>query len=201
MVGSEGNSQGGLSIIQMQALTSNLEKLFDQMLEEIHEHMDQMGNQIVHTQVTPNNEQSNEGDKSQFEEEKDNEEEQPRRRSPNQNNQRRHRNRREDDLGGIKIKVLSFQGKSDHEAYLEWEMHVDKIFSCQSYPKGGHIASKCPNKKTMIMKDSGEVEMDEESDNDLMTFLEDDNEKLPHDGDLLVVRRNLNMQEKGKDEA
>ncbi|RDY04267.1 hypothetical protein CR513_12036, partial [Mucuna pruriens] len=34
-----------------------------------------------------------------------------------------------------------------------------------------------------------------------MSFLKDDNEELPHDGDLLVVRRTLNMQEKGKDEA
>ncbi|RDY12816.1 hypothetical protein CR513_02334, partial [Mucuna pruriens] len=43
--------------------------------------------------------------------------------------------------------------------------------------------------------------MDEESDNDLMSFLEDDNEELPHNGDLLVVKRVLSMQEKGKDEA
>ncbi|RDY05645.1 hypothetical protein CR513_10493, partial [Mucuna pruriens] len=70
-------------------------------LEEIHERMDQMGNQVVNRQATPNNsrrdEQSNKGDESQFKEE-DNEEEQPRRGRPDQNNQRRHKNRRDDDL-------------------------------------------------------------------------------------------------------
>ncbi|RDX85736.1 hypothetical protein CR513_33032, partial [Mucuna pruriens] len=381
MARSEGSSQGGLSTIQMQALTSHLEKLYDQKLEEIHERTNQMGNQIVNRQATPNNsrrdEQSNEGGESQFEEEEDNEEEQPRRRKPNQNNHRRHRNIKEEDLGGIKIKVPSFQGKSDLEAYLEWEMRVDQIFSCQSYLKGkkvklvaleftnyalvwwdqmqkkrarygerpvrtweemkaimrsrfvpsyfygeiynklqhlsqgsnivddyhkememtmikanilenqeaimarflnglncgianvvemcqyvklqemvyqaikvekqlkrrnslkknynsssflwknnsmkeviveanpsknqdikcfkylgrGNIVSQCYNKKIVIMKDNGEVETKEKSDNDLMSSLGNDNEELPHDRDLLVVRRVLNMQEKGKDET
>ncbi|RDX90687.1 hypothetical protein CR513_27428, partial [Mucuna pruriens] len=61
------------------------------------------------------------------------------RRRPNQNNQRRQRSRREDDLGGIIIKVHSFQVKSDQEDYLEWEMCVDKIFSCQSYSEGKRV--------------------------------------------------------------
>ncbi|RDX64113.1 hypothetical protein CR513_57367, partial [Mucuna pruriens] len=45
-----------------------------------------------------------------------------------------------------------------------------------------HIVSQCPNKRTMIMKDNGDVETDEKSNNDLMSYLEDDNEELPHDG-------------------
>ncbi|RDX93472.1 hypothetical protein CR513_24259, partial [Mucuna pruriens] len=53
----------------------------------------------------------------------------------------------------------------------------------------------------MIMKDSGEVKTNEEFENDLMSYIEDDNEKLSHDGDLLVVRRVLNRQEKEKDKA
>jgi len=37
--------------------------------------------------------------------------------------------RREDNRqSGIKIKVPSFIGKSDHEAYLEWEMKIEQIF-------------------------------------------------------------------------
>ncbi|RDX88632.1 hypothetical protein CR513_29755, partial [Mucuna pruriens] len=73
--------------------------------------------------------QTTQGGKSQFEEEQDNEEEEPRRRRPNQNNQRRQRNRREDDLGGIQIKVPSFQGKSYPKAYLEWEMRSNFLIS------------------------------------------------------------------------
>jgi hypothetical protein len=32
------------------------------------------------------------------------------------------------DLDSIKPKILNFQGKSDPEAYLEWEKKVDWIF-------------------------------------------------------------------------
>ncbi|RDX93475.1 hypothetical protein CR513_24262, partial [Mucuna pruriens] len=52
---------------------------------------------------------------------------------------RRHEDRRKDDLGGIKIKVPSFQGKSDPETYLEWEMHVNQISSHQSYLEGKNV--------------------------------------------------------------
>ena len=37
------------------------------------------------------------------------------------------------DLGKIKVTILSFQGKSDLEAYLEWEKKVELIFDCHYY--------------------------------------------------------------------
>ena len=37
------------------------------------------------------------------------------------------------DLDTIKLKIPSFQGKNDPEAYLEWEKKVDWIFYCHSY--------------------------------------------------------------------
>ena len=45
------------------------------------------------------------------------------------------RNRRNDDyvdrgLGKIKLKIPIFQGKSDPEAYLQWEKRVELIFDC-----------------------------------------------------------------------
>ena len=39
------------------------------------------------------------------------------------------------DLDTIKLKIPSFQGKNDPEAYLEWEKKVDCIFDCHSYSK------------------------------------------------------------------
>jgi hypothetical protein len=36
-------------------------------------------------------------------------------------------------LGNIKMKILSFQGKSDPEAYLEWEKKVELIFECHNF--------------------------------------------------------------------
>ena len=37
------------------------------------------------------------------------------------------------DLDAIKLKIPSFQGKNDPEAYLEWEKKVDWIFDCHNY--------------------------------------------------------------------
>ena len=38
-------------------------------------------------------------------------------------------------LWSIKMKIASFQGKSDVEAYLEWEKNVEFIFECHQYSK------------------------------------------------------------------
>ena len=36
-------------------------------------------------------------------------------------------------LGNIKMKIPLFQGKNDHEAYLEWDKKVELIFKCHNY--------------------------------------------------------------------
>ena len=36
-------------------------------------------------------------------------------------------------LCSIKIKIPSFQGKSDPEAYLEWVDKVERVFDCHNY--------------------------------------------------------------------
>ncbi|KAK4601729.1 hypothetical protein RGQ29_011031 [Quercus rubra] len=38
-------------------------------------------------------------------------------------------------LGNIKMKIPSFQGKNDPEVYLEWEKEVEFIFECHNYSK------------------------------------------------------------------
>ncbi|KAH9734678.1 hypothetical protein KPL71_017451 [Citrus sinensis] len=55
----------------------------------------------------------------------------------------------------------------------------------------GHIASQCPNRRVMTLRDDGDVETESESDDDPMPPLEDAN-----DGKLMVVRRALNVQVK-----
>ncbi|KAL5540963.1 hypothetical protein UlMin_044255 [Ulmus minor] len=40
---------------------------------------------------------------------------------------------RDNDLGNIKIKIPSFQGKNDPEAYLEWETKMEMVFDCHNY--------------------------------------------------------------------
>ena len=41
--------------------------------------------------------------------------------------------REDNNLGGIKMKIPSFQGRSDPEAYLEWEKKMEFVFDCQNY--------------------------------------------------------------------
>ena len=71
-------------------------------------------------------------------------------------------------------------------------------FKCQGR---GHIASQCPNKRVMVMRDNGEIETDNESDCDSMPSLEDaDDEEYAVQGELMVARRALSVQAKEDDE-
>ena len=36
-------------------------------------------------------------------------------------------------IEGVKLNIPSFKGKSDPEAYLEWELKIEHIFSCNTY--------------------------------------------------------------------
>ena len=46
---------------------------------------------------------------------------------------REDRNREDNNLGNIKMKIPSFQGKNDPEAYLEWERKVELVFDYHHY--------------------------------------------------------------------
>jgi hypothetical protein len=43
------------------------------------------------------------------------------------------RNREDNNLGGIKMKIPSFQGISDPKAYLEWEKKMEFVFDYHNY--------------------------------------------------------------------
>ena len=42
-------------------------------------------------------------------------------------------------LGNIKMKIPSFQGKNDPEVYLEWEKNVEFIFECHNYSEEKNV--------------------------------------------------------------
>ena len=42
-------------------------------------------------------------------------------------------------LGNIKMKIPSFQGKNDPEVYLEWEKKVKFIFECHNYSEEKNV--------------------------------------------------------------
>ena len=46
-------------------------------------------------------------------------------------------------LGNIKLKIPSFQGKNDLEVYLEWEKKVEFIFECHNYSKEKKSKTSC----------------------------------------------------------
>ncbi|KAL4303372.1 hypothetical protein GQ457_10G010480 [Hibiscus cannabinus] len=60
----------------------------------------------------------------------------------------------------------------------------------------GHIASQCPNRHTMVIRESGEIETDSEKEEEDDTIEEEVNENVdfPADGEVLVVKRSLNTQ-------
>ncbi|KAJ4701057.1 Mutant gag-pol polyprotein [Melia azedarach] len=41
--------------------------------------------------------------------------------------------KRDSNLGSIKMKIPTFQGKNDPELYLEWERKVEHVFDCHNY--------------------------------------------------------------------
>ncbi|KAL6350611.1 hypothetical protein AAG906_022321 [Vitis piasezkii] len=78
------------------------------------------------------------------------------------------------------------QGKSNSSTTQNRDI---KYFICQNK---GHIASQCPNKKAMILRDNGEIESDGKDDIESMPPLEDvDDEEYVVQGKLLVPRRAL----------
>ncbi|XP_016755233.1 uncharacterized protein [Gossypium hirsutum] len=67
-----------------------------------------------------------------------------------------------------------------------------KCFKCLGR---GHIASQCPNRRTMVIRADGEIETKDEEENDpeSNSEVEEDLEQ-PVEGELLVVKRSLSLQ-------
>ncbi|KAL5741521.1 hypothetical protein ACOSP7_028253 [Xanthoceras sorbifolium] len=88
------------------------------------------------------------------------------------------------------------QGKSDSQPTRNRDI---KCFKCLG---AGHIASQCPNKRVMVLKDDGGIESEGESDGESMPPLEDAGDfEYPVGGELLVARRALSAQAKEDDEV
>lgn len=68
--------------------------------------------------------------------------------------------------------------------------HDIKCFYFQGH---GHIASECPNKKVMILRENGEIESEGENDG---RSGNEQIEELVLGEQIFVVRRTLNMQAK-----
>ncbi|KAF1884246.1 hypothetical protein Lal_00043531 [Lupinus albus] len=57
-----------------------------------------------------------------------------RRRRERRNGEEDHRERRRDDkLEGVQVKIPTFMGMNNPEAYMEWDMKVEQVFDCHNY--------------------------------------------------------------------
>ncbi|XP_075521546.1 LOW QUALITY PROTEIN: uncharacterized protein LOC142554754 [Primulina tabacum] len=137
------SSNSGLSKVQMDALFGHFSRMMTTQMESLHERLDKL-------EVGVSGSKSKPKDLGRDDEECDlgGDEE-----SQNENWGRIGRgrgfgrgrrevlrgrydgNREDGNMGSIKMKIPSFHGKSDPEAYLEWEKRLEFVFECHHTPE------------------------------------------------------------------
>jgi hypothetical protein len=125
----------------MEAMMSEMRRVMKIEMEQVHERIDQMenrreeqpqnGRNLRRRGRVPPREEEEERYGSGFDEEEDRESIVNNRRPRGRFGEAR--NREDNNLGGIKMKIPSFQGRSDPEAYLEWEKKMEFVFDCHNY--------------------------------------------------------------------
>lgn len=65
----------------------------------------------------------------------------------------------------------------------------------------GHIASECPTKKTVLLKENGEIASESSSESAPPSDEEEHDEEIVPEGDLFVVRRMLGNHARDMDES
>ncbi|KAF8110977.1 hypothetical protein N665_0077s0038 [Sinapis alba] len=125
-----GNSVAGLSNLQMRALNDSITNLMNAGLEQINQRLDEM--QVSH------HTRSRTGARRDRLRRTNRSINRPRRgqRTRDQgdvNPFARYNDRVDDGLGGLKLKIFTFDGKNDHDAFVEWERKIELVFDCQNF--------------------------------------------------------------------
>lgn len=110
------------------------------------------------------------------------------------------------DSAEVKRKTEPPKGKDEgtsNKPKVESQPSRNRDIKCFKCLGSGHIASQCPNRQVMIMRDNGEVMIKSEDDSDGMPELvdtsDDDGVVYPVTGESLVTRRALNTHIKVDD--
>ena len=138
------SAQGeGTRRLMMEAMIGEMRRMMRTEMEQIHARLDRVENaQPEHQPRVPNVVRRGRAQPREIEEEFDDfeehgyEDEDNRRFGENFRRfggNRGARNFEDGNTGSIKMKVPSFQGKSDPEVYFEWETKVQFVFDCHNY--------------------------------------------------------------------
>ena len=143
---SEGVAGGVDMKFIMQALTSEVQRMFRAELEQFHERVEQSFEHPRNPPTVRRRERlprrgarvdEEEYDGGDFEDENGCDSGGSNRRYGGRH--REDRNREDNNLENIKMKIPSFQGKNDPEAYLEWERKVELVFDCHHYSENKKV--------------------------------------------------------------
>ena len=130
----------------MEALTSEVKRIFKAELEQFHERVEQSFEQPRNPPTGCRRErlprwwvhvEKDKYDGNGFEDENDHDSAVGDRRYGGRH--REPRNQEDNNLRNIKMKIPSFQGKNDPEAYLEWERKVELVFDCHNYSENKKV--------------------------------------------------------------
>ncbi|KAF1874286.1 hypothetical protein Lal_00049076 [Lupinus albus] len=122
-------SSGSTSSPNVSPRTAGFTSVLHELHEEIRTFKQKMADMQIRQERHQNRRHSSQEDSSGSEEER-----RRRRRRERRNGEEDHRERRRDDkLEGVQIKIPTFMGMNNPEAYMEWEMKVEQVFDCHNY--------------------------------------------------------------------
>ena len=136
-----GNSFAGLSNLKMRALNDSMANLMNAGLEQIHQRLDEIqGSQLTRSRTRRDHPRRNNRPGQEIGEEEihdDRSIKRPRRGPQNRDqgdvNLFARTERTDEGLGRMKLKIPTFDGKNDPDAFLEWEIKIELVFDCQNF--------------------------------------------------------------------
>nr|XP_027062822.1 uncharacterized protein LOC113689218 [Coffea arabica] len=108
------------------AMKNELRRISEQQMEELHTRFEELSRSLTQGSRSRSHNRSNHGTKEAHSEDYSASEDEERPEKPK-------RDTPKNELKGLKIQVPAFKGKSDPEAYLEWEGRIEMIFDCYDY--------------------------------------------------------------------
>ncbi|XP_027093678.1 uncharacterized protein [Coffea arabica] len=110
------------------AMKNELRRISEQQMEELHTRFEELSKSLTRGSRSRSHNRSNRGPKTANSEDYSASEDEERPEKPR-------RDTPKNELKGLKIQVPTFKGKSDPEAYLEWEDRIEMVFDCYDYSK------------------------------------------------------------------